>query len=327
MKAVSTFMFAMALAMPTAPAAAQEPAPQPRPQVCVVIDETRDTFSPGDRRAALLLVARQFELAGKQVVTDACPERFSLTHIRLGNTITVILAGPAGERQTTASSMEDLPAVYSQMVRAILTGRDVGSMRVVDRTNVTDTQASPKRVEIDSFGYARLGYGAVLGEGGSSSPAMGFGYRAELDSFGFDVSFLNEQLPSSSGGYGSSSGMSGSLLKLEGLYFVRPRDNATAYFGGGLSWGVTALSTSASSNSYSSWSGSGLQGELTAGYELPRASALRFFVQADAALPFYRVAGRTYTYSRGQSATVITAHRYTPSIVLSVGMGWQRHHR
>src|SRR5438093_7802690 len=133
MKAVSTFLFAMIFAMPSAPAAAQEPTRQ----VCVVIDETRDTFSPGDRRAALLLVARQFELAGKQVVTDACPERFSLTHIRLGNTITVILAGPAGERQTTASSMEDLPAVYSQMVRAILTGREVGSMRVVDRTNVT----------------------------------------------------------------------------------------------------------------------------------------------------------------------------------------------
>jgi hypothetical protein len=175
---------------------------------------------------------------------------------------------------------------------------------------------------VDSFGYARLGYGSILGAGGSGHPAMGFGYRAEMDSFGLDVSFLNQQLPSSNGAY-ASGGMAMSLLKLEGLYFLKPTSNASAYFGGGLSWGAT---TPARDNSgYSSWNGSGLQGELTAGYELPRASELRAFFQADATFPFYRTIGQTSTYSGGRYSVVAAGDRYNPSIALSIGLGWQRH--
>ena len=38
--------------------------------VCLTIDEPHDTFSAQDRAAALLLVAKQFELAGEHVVPD-----------------------------------------------------------------------------------------------------------------------------------------------------------------------------------------------------------------------------------------------------------------
>lgn len=317
----------IAIAMQATPAVAQEPVRTPRAPVCVAIDETRDTLSPQDRRAAVILVARQFELAGRQVASGDCDDRYALSHVRLGNTITVLLAGRDGQREGRASGMDDLPGLYSQMVRAILNGTSVGAMSVVDRTNVTSPQAEPKRVHVDSFGYARLGYGSVLGKGGTGGPAMGFGYRAELDSFGLDVSFLNQQLPSSNGAYASSGAMGGSLLKLEMLHFMNPRANASAYFGGGVSWGVTSTSSSSSPTGYSSWSGSGLQGELTAGYELPRASDLRVFVQADAGLPFYRTTGRTVTYSQTRSSTVTTGQRYNPSLTLSVGLGWQRHRR
>lgn len=304
------------------PADAQE-----HPRACLAIDEAGDTFSSQDRRAALIMVGRELGHAGRQVVTGECAERYVLSHVRLGNTIIVVLAGPTGQREGRASGMDDLPGLYNQIVRALLTGSSVGAMNVVDRTNVTTPQAEPRRVGIDAFGYARLGYAAMLGTGGSGNPAIGFGYRAELDSWGLDVSFLNQQLPSSNGAFGASSGMAGSLLKLQGLYFLNPRANASAYVGGGLSWGTTTGSSSSSPNGYSSWRGSGLQGELTAGYELPRASELRVFVQADATLPFYHTSGEAFTFSQGRSSAVTTGRRYNPSVTVSVGLGWQRRRR
>lgn len=296
-----------------------------RPPVCLVVDEAHDTFSPEDRQAALIFVARQFEQAGRQIVSGECADRYTLSHVRLGNTITVVLAGPSGQREGQSAGMDDLPGLYNQLVRALLSGSSVGSMTVVDRTNVTTPQAEPRRVGIDSFGYARLGYGRMLGEGGAANPVVGFGYRAELDAFALDLSFLNQQLPSSDSAYSAAPGMSGSLLKLTGLYFTSPHANASAYLGGGLSWGVTSRSVGSSQNGYSSWSGSGLQGELTAGYELPRASDLRVFVQADATLPFYHTTGQTFMYSQGRSSTVTTGQSYNPSVTLSIGLGWHRH--
>jgi hypothetical protein len=80
-------------------------------------------------------------------------------------------------------------------------------------------------------------------------------------------------------------------------------------------------------------SGSGLQGGLTAGYEIARATSARVFVQADVTLPFYHVDFRTYSYpeppSNGRYLTpiVTTESEYTPSIAISVGFGWQRRSR
>ena len=152
------------------------------------------------------------------------------------------------------------------------------------------------------------------------------GYRFELDSIGLDVSFLNLQTGGRS--YESSGGATaGSLLKLQALHFLKPTSNASPYFGGGLSWGITDLgggSEGYGSGTYrTSWHGSGLQGELTAGYELPRASTLRIFVEANGILPFYKVASKTYSYSRSGSTTTAD-RRYGPSLVVSVGIGWQR---
>jgi hypothetical protein len=104
----------------------------------------------------------------------------------------------------------------------------------------------------------------------------------------------------------------GSLLKLEGLHFTNPTGNTTAYFGGGLSYGGTTFG--------SNWHGSGLQGELTVGYELPRASTLRVFVQADAVLPFYTATAQTFSSKSGYT----TAHRYAPSFGVSLGLGRAR---
>ena len=324
--AVAVFLAGMAAVTPAraqAPAAARD--------VCITVDEAHDTLSSENRAAARLLLARQFELEGDRVVPEGCATPYTVSHVKLGETIVVTLSGPNGQRREgTALGLDDLPPLYSQMVRSIVTGRPMEGFNVVDRSNVTEAQTSANRVHIDSFGYARLGYGSIFGDRRYGGPTIGFGYRAELDSFGLDVSFLNYQLPSSgSGGYygPSDSSTSGSLLKLEALYFMKPKANATMYVGGGASYGVTDFggATGTITSYQSSWHGSGLQGELTVGYEWPRASSLRTFVQADAMFPFYNVTSQTIAYSRsGPSSVASTEHRYSPSLVVSVGLGWQR---
>jgi hypothetical protein len=301
-----------------------------RAGVCVAVDETHDALSPSDRAAAVRIVGKQFELEGQSVTPQDCTERYTLSHLMLGNTIYVTLVGPLGHKEGTALGKDDLPALYSQMVRSIVTGRPMTGFNVIDRTNVTAAQTSRERVTADGLWYARLGYGGVFGDRTYGAPAMGFGYRVELDSFAVDVSFFNYQIATShnySYSYygGTDHVFVGSLVKLEGLYFLDPEANQSAYAGGGISWGGTHFGNN--------WNGSGLQGELTAGYELLRASTLRAFVQADAVLPFYRVTSVRYQPYRyppsptdfRQPPPPITERRYASSIVVSVGLGWQRH--
>src|SRR5262245_24155031 len=163
--------------------------------VCLKIDEQRDTFSPADRSAAVLLLAKQFESAGERVVSPECPALYTVSHIMLGNTIVVTLAGPRGQREGTALGLDDLPALHNQMARSIVTGRPMEGFNVVDRTNVTvaQTQTASERVPADSVWYVRLGYGGVLGDRFYGGPSLGFGYRLELEKLGLDVSFFNFQ--------------------------------------------------------------------------------------------------------------------------------------
>jgi hypothetical protein len=296
-------------------------------QVCVSVDEPRDTFSPSERAAAVLLLERQFEVEGEQIVPAGCANTYVVSHVQLGSTITVTLSGPKGRRDAVARGMDDIPAVYSQMVRSLLKGEPMGGPGVVNRENVTREQSdTPNRVHSDSLLYARLGYGGLFGDRTYSGPSVGMvGYRRELDSFGVDVSFFNFQYQSSAGsddfsGLGSS-GMTGSWLKLEFLRFVTPVADRTFYIGGGLSWSTANLD-----HDRTHWEGSGLQGELTGGYELGRASSIRVFIQADAGLPFYRLSSRSYTYVSGPPYVVVSqaGRRYVPSLALSLGIGWQR---
>jgi hypothetical protein len=304
-----------------------------RAQVCVRIDEGRDTLAPEERTAALMLIARQFEIEGEKTATDNCAATYTVSHVRLGNRITVTMTGPMGQREGTALGLEDLPPLYSQMVRSLVTGRSMDSLGIVDRTNVTAAQdLPPRRVASDSFWYARLGYSGVFADQTYGAPAMGFGYRAEFDKFGVDFSFLNYAIKSGTYDYYGTSGsaFSGSILRLQGMYFANSHSNSTPYFGGGMSWGGTDVS-----NAGRNWSGSGLQGDLTAGYEIGRATSVRVFMQADAVLPFYEGTSQTYTYQRLANGsynyyvppTVSMDHRYTPSLVFSIGIGWQKGRR
>jgi hypothetical protein len=296
-----------------------------RAEVCISIDPARDNLSPSDQAAALLLLTRQFELAGERVVSPGCARPYTVSHVRLGNTIVVNISGPEGQREATAQGMDDLPALYSQMARSIVTGRSMAGFNVIDRTNVTASQATARRVHTDSVWYGRLGHGSLFGNDAYGTPSLGFGYRAELDSFAIDVSFLNLQF-STGNSYSSSGAAAQTFLKLSSLYFLSPTANRSAYFGGGLSYGHQRFGGSYSPNGYyaSAFDGRGLQGELTAGYELARATSFRIFVQADAVLPFFEAIAERYPAPlplwRGPVEPTIE-RRYAPSLIVSIGLG------
>jgi hypothetical protein len=304
-------------------------------QTCVAIDEPRDMLTADERSAAVLLVERQLALAGQRIVRTDCVDTYALSHIRLGTTIIVTLSGPMGSRDATALGLDDLPAVYSQLVRALMTGEPMGSLAIVDRTNVSAIQDQlPRRVRSEGYWYARLGYGRLIGESSRNAGVMGFGYRAEFNQLGLDISFLNLHM-SESGGYFGSSSSAASLIKLEGLFFTDPTSSRSAYFGGGLSYGRADLRLSNGDEIPKNGYGSGLQGELTVGYEIARATSVRLFVQGDVTLPFYKVRFETYTYpeapvpvqGRYLPPTITVERQYAPSVSVSVGFGWQRPHR
>lgn len=293
--------------------------------VCLSIDESRDNFSPHDRAAALVLLGQQFELAGERIVAPGCPSAYVVSHVQLGETVTITLAGPRGRRDAIARGLDDVPNVYSQMVRSLMRGQPMTAEGIVDRTNVSSKQSeTPNRVYSDSLLYARLGYGAVFGEQTQQGASIGMlGYRRELDKFGIDVSFFNMQYQStgSANGYGRESGMTGTWLKLEFLHFGHPTSDRSPYVGAGLSWSVANTDTQTRS-----WSGSGLQGELTAGYEFGRASTIRVFLQGDVGLPFYKLSSGSYVYSGVPPYYSVgpIEYRYAPSVSFSLGLGWQR---
>jgi hypothetical protein len=125
MKSVLPLAFAVCLVASALPVSAREDTTlsgplartlarqAPQRDVCITIDEARDTFSPQDRAAALLLVVRQFELAGVRVVPGDCSTPYTVSHVRLGNVITVTLSGSHEYRDGTALGLDDLPALYS----------------------------------------------------------------------------------------------------------------------------------------------------------------------------------------------------------------------
>ena len=287
-----------------------------RADICVSVDETRDTFSDADRKAAVFLLVSQFEAEGQRVVSEGCTDSYVVSHVELGRTITVTLAGPQGKRDGVAMGMDDVPALYSQLVRALLGGRDVGSMtKVVDRTNVVVAQTAPLRVEADSLMYVRLGYGSQLGAASRSGAAMGIGFRRELDALAIDVSFANILKQAAGTGY-LDNGSSASLIKLVVLRYGNKTSNSSVFWGGGASWGSVS---GWSNNNY--WGGSGIQGELTAGYEMLRASNIRMFWQTDVVLPLYSVAVENF------KNLSVSNRQYMPTATISFGLGWQRDRR
>jgi hypothetical protein len=187
----------------------------------------------------------------------------------------------------------------------------------------------PPRSDLRSIGYARLGYGGASADQFRAAPAIGFGYRAELESFALDISFFNYIVRADLYETGRDV-FAGSTLRLEALHFLDAEADRSMYVGAGLSWGGVSAGRGYANGTYAnSWNGSGLQGELTAGYELTRRTPMRLFIQTDIGLPFFKAKSASYNFTRmpdGLSRPETVEERYIPSAVVSLGIGWQRHH-
>jgi hypothetical protein len=136
--------------------------------------------------------------------------------------------------------------------------------------------------------------------------AFGLGYRQELDTYAVDVSVANIVDPSDDDA-ATHADSAGSYVRVLGLYFLNPRSNATAYVGGGASWGFSHLVEDART-----LTGSGPQAEGALGLELLRASTIRLFVQLEASLPLYSTHGSDL---RGER----TSRWAPPLFALSIG--------
>lgn len=272
--------------------------------VCVVIDASRDTLQDGERNAARALLLQAFET--EKLAVDAsgasCTETYMVSNIKLGETINVTITGPRGQRTGRATRIDDLPNIYSQMVKSLVTGAPMETGGgATDRSNVTRDQSAPRRVAADQLKYVSLGYGGVMAAGLTRGPAFAAGWRMELDRLAVDISlgfiFASD---------GDGLGVTGYYPRLSGLWYQKPIADSSPYYGAGVSWGATAAG-----DDDEAYAGSGLQGHLTAGYEVLRSSTIRFFGQADLTLPFYT-----------SDLSTNGGSKYTPSISLSFGIGW-----
>ncbi|MEZ4270753.1 MAG: hypothetical protein R3C68_04775 [Myxococcota bacterium] len=268
---------------------------------CVVVDQQHDQLGDAERLSAGLILTETLREEGIEVATAPCSDAYVVYHIRLGEKITVVMAHGERRRRAESASVEDLPQLYSQMIRAIISDTPVGNeLHAVKRSNVVEAQANPKRIKADSLWYLSLGPILTLGEDVNPGSQFTFGYRYELNSFGVDASI-------SLGAHNINNDESGfiwTVPKLMGLYFFDPESNGTFYLGGGLSWGGVS-----NIDKNEDFDGSGLQGELALGYELLRTSSLRMFIQANATLPFYRG-----SEDGGDE-------RYTPTFGIAFGIG------
>jgi hypothetical protein len=285
-----------------------------RASACVQIDTARDGLSDEERESTRTLFEEALGEAGVSVAREGCSETWTLYHIRLGESITVVAQGPRGTRRERVQRIEDLPATYHQLASSIQSGSEnTNDSGNVDRRNVTDSQSDRQRVSADAIWYAKLGYGSTPAAGFHGGPAFGFGRRWELDSICINLGFLNFIMYQDSNEF---RGASAGWIELGADYFFDPYANSSAYMGAGLSLGNHSIPDAGGS-----YENAGLQGKLTLGYEMFRASTIRLIAHLDATLPMYRLA-RTVTDPITQLED--EQYIYSPTMQLSLGLGWGR---
>jgi hypothetical protein len=216
-------------------------------------------------------------------------------------------------RKDRLNKIEDLPGAYSQMVRSLISGAAAtNDSSAVDRKNVTSNQDQQNRVRADAIWYAKLGYGATTADDVHAGPQFGFGRRWELDRFGIDLGFLNFLMYQSSSEF---QGVSAGWVEIGFDYFFDPSANHTFYVGAGLSLGSHTIP----GGSRGDFTGGGLQGKATLGYEMFRASTIRMLIQLESTAPFFQL---SRSYFDEATATQRTEHTYAPNLLLSLGLGW-----
>ncbi len=281
---------------------------------CIVIDETKDQLTESDRKAAKFHFEFTLKKEGYTINDADCKEKFVVFHAKLGESITAFIESPKGARDMTAKNVEDLPNIYSQILKSLTIGVASGDLSATTRTTVTSKQTeNPKRVAAEGLFYGRIGYGLITDAGNKSGAFLGLGYRLELDKFGIDFSALNISI---NGGSDDKSSFDMELVKIGALYFLSKDEPESFYFGGGASYGLSDIY-----NDKKTYKGSGVRAAITGGYEILRTSNVRFFIQSDLVLPFYKCKEYYETEDGDEKITADGGAKYSPTIVISIGIG------
>jgi hypothetical protein len=236
---------------------------------CVEIDSERDNLTADQQRSAQLLFSNALE-SEQVAMGEPCEVTWQLSHIRMGESITVRAEGPRGVETMATSAIEDLPRIYSQLANSMVNGVELAE--AVSRDDVTIEQSrNQRRVHADYLTTVRFG-GAMLTPSSGIVPMIAGGMRLELDRYAidadgymaFDTHVDREQI-----------GIGGHINVIS---FVEPQAMHTPYYGAGLGYGLVTTVD---------YGGYGFQGQLFGGYEMFRASTMRLFFQANAMAPAY----------------------------------------
>jgi hypothetical protein len=309
-------------------ALASPPPAAPAP-LCIRFDPAADKLSAGDRKTALALIEQAVAATGGQMAADGCSDPLALSHVKVGDAISVALRGPGGAHFAQAARMEALPEVY---VRLFAQAKSENKSANRNANPAGSTAAPVAQVERDEperpsrfgFGdghgqfYARLGYNGTARDGMRTGPSLGLGYRRELGNLMFDVSTLNMNFWRQTQ-YDSYNDTWNAYLRLMAFrYLGDVLHGADLFAGGGLSYGE--------SRTADGLRGAGIQGEVGLGYELLRHTVMRSFVQVVATIPFYEVFrddyGNTYDTATGMSLPPTRITGYAFSVAASIGVGF-----
>lgn len=284
---------------------------------CFQVDASRDSLTGEQRKAAGVLFEDALRQQDQALEGSPCPVVWTVTHVLLGESYTVIVSDEHSSRRMKIGELDDAPSAYSQLIGNLLAGDEVGAeSSAINRANVTTEQTKrPKRASAEMTWHIRLGYGIAGAPGAPGGPSFGFGFRRELDHFGIEASFLNYTLLQDSDG--EPSGATGSVAQVMFLGYLDRLSNHSPYAGLGVGFGGESVPRVLDGESLD-YSGTGLNGHAMLGYSFFRASTLRMFFQADALLPTYQA--RAHRLLSG--GTMTEDERYIPVFMLSMGVGW-----
>jgi hypothetical protein len=271
---------------------------------CLVDAPQRDNLPTPERRGGISLLASSMQAEGATVQIGnqgtVCEETWQVVHVKLGRSVTVSASSSSGPSLSmTAQVVEDLPRVYSQLAKSMVSGAPLEE--AVARDNVTVAQAQGRRAKTDYMATLMFGATAHPAIAAAPSPTLAGGFRVEVDQWALDVNGRLVIPMDTSAAYYAVDG------HISALRFHQPQANHTLYYGGGLGFGAMGWQDGSDGGD-----GAGFELRGSAGYEMFRVTTMRMFFQADMIAPLYDIG----------------ADSWAPTVSFSVGIGYkpQPHH-
>ncbi len=293
---------------------------------CLNIDKHRDNLTVAEQDAAWTLFEQELRRQGRDVVARGCVETWTLIHVRLGETINIMVQGPETMQEAQVSRIEDLPSTYRHLL-APEVSQETTAKTWRRRSSPVEPTAVPagepseeteEDAEVLLWGYLRMGIGTVVAGGVGMGPSLGAGTRIDLGSMSLDVSLGNVSFS----GLGQTAAVTAEDLEDDsfGMRFNATWLRAAAhlplasgraeglYGGAALGYGFTSAFTLGTTVR-----GGGLQPELYGGYSLLKQERFALWTELSAILPAYRAASDDVLGG--------TEKAWTPTFTLSLGLG------